>query len=215
MAKIVFSIIKQLTLSRLKLLEKYVTDVEGLIQENVNEYLKQAEEETKGYSNEQKEQYYDFHLEQHHQLKYGYSSVLRYSIITTTHSTLEQMLMRLHNQKSKDKKGYRKYKDNNSDIGAVIEYIRNEMEIKIPNSDELDFISDLTKIRNNIVHSNGRVYDDTNPDRLRCIIKNYSFIEERSGELVIHSDFIVMMLVNVTEFLNSVFKVIDNEKNFR
>ena len=126
---------------RFEILEQYSTEVEYFIKTKFEDFKKRAEEATKGLPEEEQQEYYDYFYDDLVLVRDDFPSILRYTTITSTYSALEQSLMRIHYQKSKDKQGYKKYKKYNSDIDAVIQYIRNEMGVDIPtNSAELRFI---------------------------------------------------------------------------
>ncbi|MED3691287.1 hypothetical protein P4534_21205 [Peribacillus butanolivorans] len=206
----VFSFIQSLSESRLELLQQYSEEVEYLMRDKLKDFIGYTDNLTKDFPPDILEDFWDFYLDDYHQIKTDYPSVLRYSIIVSAYSTLEQTLMRVHNQHSTNREGYKKYKKNRSDILAIIEYIKRDMGIKIPNDFmELTYINKLTKIRNNIVHCNGRIYDDKNKDRLYKIIKKTPHIAEHSNEIMLEKEFIEIMLTNIINFLKILFNTIE------
>ncbi|WP_249593659.1 hypothetical protein [Peribacillus frigoritolerans] len=206
----IFHFIQSLAESRLELLQQYSEEVEDLMDDKLKDFIEYTDNLTKDFSPGSLEEFWDFHLDDYHQIKTDYPSVLRYSIIVSAYSTLEQTLMRVHNQHSKNRAGYKKYKKNRNDISAILEYIKRDMGIKIPkNYMELSFINKLTKIRNNIVHCNGRIYDDVNKDRLNKIIKETPFIGDHSNEIMLEKEFIEIMLTNIINFLKILFNAIE------
>ncbi|MGG1486945.1 hypothetical protein ABEI56_23265 [Peribacillus castrilensis] len=206
----IFNFIQSLAESRLELLQQYSEEVEDLMDDKLKDFIEYTDNLTKDLPPDNLEEFWDFHLDDYHQIKTDYPSVLRYSIIVSAYSTLEQTLMRIHNQHSTNREGYKKYNKYRSDILAIIEYIKIDMGIKIPNDFmELTYINKLTKIRNNIVHCNGRIYDDKNKDRLYKIIKETPFIGDHSDEIMLEKDFIEIMLTNIINFLKILFNAIE------
>lgn len=89
------------------------------------------------------------------------------------------------------------------------------MEINILHlADELNFIQSLNKVRNNIVHSNGRIFDDNNPKRIEKIINKSSNLEINSGQLVVKKEYIDEMLFHVNNFLTSIYKELETKHPF-
>ncbi|MEQ2528857.1 hypothetical protein WMO40_19455 [Bacillaceae bacterium CLA-AA-H227] len=200
---------------RLELIKQYSDEVEKFVASKFDEFVQQAEKATKGLTEDEQQNYYDYFYDDLALVRDEYPSILRYSIITATYSSLERALFRIHYQKSKDRQGFKKFKNKNSDLDAIIQYIRIEMGISIPHkSDELNFIQNLNKVRNNIVHSNGRIFDDNNPNRIEKIVKNSSNLEIASGELVVKKEYIDEMLSNVNSFLSSIYKELETKQPF-
>ncbi|QJX65139.1 hypothetical protein HLK66_26015 (plasmid) [Niallia circulans] len=200
---------------RLELITLYSNEVENFIESKFDEFIQQADEATKGLSEDEKQNYYEYYYDDLALVRDEYPSILRYSIITATYSSLERALFRIHYQKSKDRHGFKKYKKNNSDLDAILEYITIEMEINILHlADELNFIQSLNKVRNNIVHSNGRIFDDNNPKRIEKIINKSSNLEINSGQLVVKKEYIDEMLFHVNNFLTSIYKELETKHPF-
>jgi vacuolar-type H+-ATPase subunit I/STV1 len=200
---------------RLELIEQYSEEVEKFIALKFDEFVKQAEEATEGLSEDEQQNYYEYYYDDLALVRDEYPSILRYSIITATYSSLERALLRIHYQKSKDREGFKKYKNRNSDLDAILQYIRKEMEINFLHlADELNYIQNLNKVRNNIVHSNGRIFDDKFPKRIERVVEKSSNLEIVSGELVVKKEYIDEMLLNVKSLLSSIHAQLETQKPF-
>lgn len=139
-----------------------------------------------------------------------FQMVLRHSIIIAAYTTTEQLLIKVEAHLSNGSKGYRNYKKMNV-ITAIIKYMKEELGVAIPDKFiELDYMNDLNKIRNNIAHNGGRIYDDKFPDRLLRILKNLPYISySDSKEILIEKEFPEVMLTNITQFFNKLLNYID------
>jgi hypothetical protein len=217
---LVFNFIRILANSRFEMLKDYANEVEGFIDDKHDTFVKEAEKLTKDFSEEKIDHFWDFYLDDYQQIKSDYPSVLRYSIIISAYTSLEQTLMRVHYQHKKNRNEFKKYKDikrgkklvgKRSDIEAIMKYIKNDMKIKLPyDYPSWDFISDLNKVRNNIAHNNGRIYDDKDPARLFKIIKQQPYIDVTdSNEILIEKEFTEIMLNNIIGFFDTLFDCID------
>lgn len=97
---------------RLELITLYSNEVENFIESKFDEFIQQADEATKGLSEDEKQNYYEYYYDDLALVRDEYPSILRYSIITATYSSLERALFRIHYQQSKDRHGFKKYKNN-------------------------------------------------------------------------------------------------------
>ncbi|MFK4389883.1 hypothetical protein ABH916_001811 [Peribacillus frigoritolerans] len=114
-------------------------------------------------------------------------------------------------KKYKDIKQSKKLVGKRSDIEAIMIYIKNDMKIKLPQHyPTWDFILDLNKVRNNIAHNNGRIYDDKDPERLFKIIKQQPYVDVTgSNDILIGKEFTKVMLNNIIQFFETLFDCID------
>ncbi|MFK4389882.1 uncharacterized protein YdcH (DUF465 family) [Peribacillus frigoritolerans] len=96
MKPIVINFIRILANSRFDLLKDYANEVEDYIHNKLDTFVKEAEKSTKDFSKDEIDQYWDFYLDDYLQIKSEYPSVLRYSIIISAYTSLEQTLMRIH-----------------------------------------------------------------------------------------------------------------------
>jgi hypothetical protein len=93
-------------------------------------------------------------------------------------------------------------------------YMNKKMGMQFPfESEEWNFVEDLNIIRNNIVHCNGRIYDDQNHKKVQKVIKSYDTVSISSGkEIVLEHGFIIEMINQVEGFLSLVFEATKTKK---
>lgn len=207
------NIFRIITGHRFEVLEQFSEEVESFINSKFDEFKQQAIKDTEGYSEDEEQEYYDHFYDDLVLVRDDYPSLLRYQTITTAHSLLEETLMDIYNQHSKGAAGYKKYKKRCSLISALIEYMRREMNINIPASPVLEFINNLTKVRNNIVHCNGYIFNDQHEQRLERIISSSLFLKSNSGKIVVGKEYITEMLKNIDSLLDTIIDNWENDKS--
>ncbi|WP_257140501.1 hypothetical protein [Bacillus wiedmannii] len=215
--------------TQLSSIRKFTSEMEKNNTLKVEELLKAIDEGPEEITLDQQEEYREAILDELHELEKTYPSLLRYSNVVLTYSIVEQYLVRIVKPHMMEKLGYedlfelnpefenelRKLRYKGSLLKRIGRYITKDMGIPFPfNSKEWDFIEDLNIIRNNIVHCNGRVYDDRDYKKLEKVIKSYSSINiSNSCEIVIKQEFIIHMLNQVDVFLSLVFERVNQKSN--
>jgi len=205
---VVRNFIYALTRIRFDYLKSYTEEMEYNIVRNIESFKNRTDEETSGYSDDELEYYWDYHIDEFYEIKSVYPSILRYTIVVSVISTLEQTLVRIFNTEFKRNPYSRHFKTyHENTFIALSEYFKHEMKICIPKyNPEWKFILNLNKIRNNIVHNNGRVYDDNNKLLLNKIIKNTPHITiSDSEEIIIEKEFTDLMIDTILKFLKELF----------
>ncbi len=233
-------IIIKLTQNNIKSIRNYAEVVERQIELKSDEILHSLAQTTDGFTLEEIDFEWENWRNQIRDVDIAYPTLLRYSLVTSIYSTLEQALMRLHNayrhrltkQQNSNSTGelediliptYKKYKkreyidklgEGMSDIQAVGLYISEEIGINFPHpSQEWNFILNLRHIRNNITHCNGRIPEHTNPLQIQKIINDlgHNLIKTSgSQEIILKKAFTTHMLNQVEAFLNNLLDAVES-----
>ncbi|MCP3026862.1 hypothetical protein [Halobacillus sp. A5] len=194
---------------RLDTIDSYVEQMEHAINEKSEQLARITEERAKDMPEEVADEYYEFHYDDFHRLERDFPSLLRYSIVTAVISTIEQALVRTcrsHYDENPNLKHYRKYGDKNN-LEKFSYYIMEQMNIDFPNeSEEWEFILNVYNVRNNIVHSNGRINDGKDVEGLKNSIQELPFVSSsHEKEIHIDKEFCPLLIKNTQILLNSVF----------
>ncbi|AJH82295.1 hypothetical protein FOC88_14810 [Bacillus thuringiensis] len=218
------------TLAKMQLdsIRNYANEMERMNTFKLEELSKAAEEDVKRLSEEEQDEYWDYRIDEFHEFQKTFPSLLRYSIVVSTYSTIEEYLLRIvkpHMAKALGYKGVlelnpnfndklRKLKYKGSLQNKLGIYMNKKMDIQFPfESEEWDFMEDLNIIRNNIVHCNGRIYDDQDHEKVQKVIKLYDTISiSSSNEIVLEQEFILHMISQVEVFLSLIFELANRKK---
>ncbi|MGG5762639.1 hypothetical protein ACQ3VC_14120 [Bacillus proteolyticus] len=218
------------TLAKMQLdsIRNYAYEMEKMNTFKLEELSKAAEEDAKRLSEEEQDEYWNYRIDEFHELQKTFPSLLRYSIVVSTYSTIEEYLLRIvkpHMAKALGYKGVlelnpnfnnklRKLKYKGSLQNKLGTYMNKKMDIQFPfESEEWDFMEDLNIIRNNIVHCNGRIYDDQDHEKVQEVIKSYDTVSiSSSNEIVLEQEFIIHMISQVEVFLSLIFELANQKK---
>ncbi|PFJ84005.1 hypothetical protein COJ11_32335 [Bacillus cereus] len=206
----------------------YIHEMEKTNTLKLEELSRASEEEAKKLTDEEQEMYWDHAMDEFHNLEKTFPSLWRYSTIVLTYSTIEQYLVRVVRPHLANALGYEDIMELNKNFKREFNkfgyqghflrrlglYMCEKMDIQFPfDCKEWEFIDDLNTIRNNIVHCNGRVYDDQKVEEIKKAINSYETINiSDSGEIVIKQDFIIHMINQVEAFLSLVFESVNQKK---
>ncbi|PGC09927.1 hypothetical protein COL99_24355 [Bacillus toyonensis] len=213
-----------LTRMQLDSIRSYADEMEKANKFKLEELSREAEEDTKDLTEEEQDKYWDWKVDEINEVKKTFPSLLRYSTVVSVYSIIEQALLRIvkpHmaellkyedvgklNPKFNDE--LRKFKYKGSLIEKLRQYIHENIDLEFPCScEEWNFITDLNIIRNNIVHCNGRIYDDQDSERLEKVIASYNSITfSESNEIVLQQEFVQHMIKSVEDFFLLLFNPI-------
>ncbi|PGW74485.1 hypothetical protein [Bacillus thuringiensis] len=206
----------------------YVHEMEKTNRLKLEELSKLSEKSSKELTEEEQDMYWEYVMDEFNDLDKTFPSLLRYSTVVLTYSTIEQYLVRvvkahmastlgyedMMELNRKFKKEFGKFKYEGHFLRRLGEYMSKEMGIQFPfECKEWEFINDLNTIRNNIVHCNGRMYDDQKVEEIKKVIDSYETINiSDSGEIAIKQDFITHMGNQVELFLSLVFESVQRKK---
>lgn len=157
-----------------------------------------------------------------------FPSLLRYSVVVATYSTIEEAFLMIVKPHLASALGYKNELKLNPKFQTKLDhlvgknvllkqlgtYMDRKMDFEFPfHSKEWDFLMDLNIIRNNIVHCNGRTWDDKKPERLERVINRYKTINYGPNkEIVLEKEFISHMIKQVESFLSLLLKEIERNK---
>ncbi|KZE04139.1 hypothetical protein B4117_4309 [Bacillus mycoides] len=232
----------QITSAKITLhhLSRYANEMENTNIFRVEE-IERFREENEGNLADENEGNWEPYIDELHEYGIVFPSLLRYSVILSTYSVIEETLVGIvksHMANSFSREDIKKlngdfrnkmnsYGNKNTSLLKKLEnYMRKEMKIKLSFSQKTwRFIMDLKTIRNNIAHNNGRIYEDQNPDRVVNVMQSFGLIpplsdgtpdkdsdEQKAREIEITKDFIPHMINQVECFLSSLLKEVQQVK---
>lgn len=148
----------------------------------------------------------DFFAEEYEKIK-RFWRYFRYSVIVLIFSILEHLLEKICNIV----KHFKGLSLNPNDLkGQGIEraknFIRKACKIPFPSdSSEWKFIQDLLKVRNCIVHTNGKVDEYKNPEKLKDVINHINELDsDEHGYVIIKKELLPKLLNNIKKLLGKV-----------
>ena len=148
----------------------------------------------------------DFFAEEYERIK-KFQRYFRYSVIILIFSILEYLLEEICNIV----KCFKNLSLNPNDLkGQGIEraknFIRKACKIPFPSdSSEWKFIQDLLKVRNCIVHTNGKVDEYKDPEKLKDVINRINELDsDEHGYVIIKKELLPKLLNNIKELLGKV-----------
>ncbi|HFK1670072.1 hypothetical protein [Bacillus cereus] len=221
------------TLAKMQLdsIRNYANEMERTNTFKLEELTKAAEEDMENLTEEQQDEYWNYRIDEFHELGKTFPSLLRYSIVVSVYSTVEQYLLRIVKPHMAKALGYKGVLELNPKFDGELKklerigckgsmlrklgvYMDKRMGIRFPfKSNEWSFIEDLNTLRNNIVHCNGRIYDDRNHKKVNKVIKSYKSVNpSSSNEIVLELEFILHMINQVEQFLTLVLEVANTKK---
>jgi len=209
----------------------YVHEMERINTFRLEELSRTAEIDAKKLKEEERDEYFNNKRGDLNKREKTFSSLLRYSIVISVYSTIEQFLFRIVKPHMVESLGYKGILELNPKIdyelkklqkfgykGIMLKklgmYMNNKMEIQFPfENKEWIFIKDLNILRNNIVHCNGRIYDDRDFEKVKKVIESYSSVTcSSSNELILEQEFILYMINQTEIFLSSLLKSANKRK---
>ena len=194
--------------SEIEELQEYIQNFERWFEDGLIRLKKMYEEKMKKYSKLDLFEG-DFFAEEYEKIK-RFWRYFRYSVIVLIFSILEHLLEKICNIV----KHFKGLSLNPSDLkGQGIEraknFIRKACKIPFPSdSSEWKFIQDLLKVRNCIVHVNGKIDEYKEPDELKNVINRISGLDsDEYGYVMIKKNFCQNCLTILKSFCIKSVKV--------
>ncbi|WP_260989070.1 hypothetical protein [Bacillus sp. DE0042] len=212
-----------LELAKIKLwnVGRYATEMENTNTFKLEELSRDVDEAEKSLTEEEKEMYWEYKIEEFEEVEKIFPSFLRYSVVVLIYSIIEEALLgivkphivnSLGDKKESElnrlaKNKVLKYKGDNF-LDKLGNYMEQEMGIEFPfDSKEWIFVMDLNTIRNNIVHCNGKVKDDKDPENIQNVLDSYNAITVSShGEMILAREFITYMIEQIQALFSELIK---------
>lgn len=201
---------KSFITSNLNLLKEYVFQLEMKFMSDLNQISKRYEEEIKDIDNQGIiNQIGEFYGEEHHVIDVYYLRIFRYSSLMVLHSFFENSI---HDMALFFKRQLKIEKPLRNFPGQGVEkykiFLKKEAKVNFPdNSKEWHNISDFLKIRNCIVHCDGKIYMSSKFEELEKIIEkdpDLSLRQER--ELIIEKNYLYRLVDSMDKFFGNLFQ---------
>jgi len=181
-------------------LKEYANTLEDLLEQKERSFSIQIEQEAHTFTEDQREEFYEFHADTHWQIAEVFPDILRKSLFTTCYSYLEDSLNRYGDYLYK----HNTYKLTLSDLkhdGIVRAqvYLKKVVGINFPDQTPtwMD-IKQYNLIRNFIIHNNGKIKGD--PNKLEPIMK---FIDDHPSITLKDRERIVLSKEFSLEFIKT------------
>ncbi|MGJ7912632.1 hypothetical protein [Neobacillus sp. LXY-1] len=192
-------------------LNDYVMKMEEFLENEVEEFNGKFEETTKGWSEEDKNEYGEYLSDEYWTLAETHPNFLRNSMFISIYSFFEKELKDLN-------ASYKKRTNNNSisfpqkisKITKALLSLEHCFEIKfsevIEEWNKIDSV--YREIRNIIAHDGGEIEKDK-IDESTTLFKGMPIeIKESTGELLLHKELCLSFLKDITSFFNKFFELI-------
>lgn len=194
----------------LDVLKEYVFHLEMSFKSDLNQISKRYEEKVKGIENKELiEQLSEFYGEEHHMIDVYYLRIFRYSSLMAIHSFFENSMYDvaiLFKTQLKIEKPLREFPGQG--IEKYKRFLKKEARINFPDTTkEWNFISDFLKIRNCIVHCDGKVYMSSKFEELAKIVdKDPDLALRHERELTIEKNYLDRLVESMEKFFEDLFK---------
>ncbi|MGG0150733.1 hypothetical protein [Bacillus mycoides] len=209
------AIIRSIAEMQLDTIRKYANEMENTNTFKSQKLSRVIEEQSKTLTEEELDICLEYIQDDLIDLNINFPSLLRYSVVVATYSTMEEAFLgivkpHMANRYKDELKLNRNFDKRLNELVGKSNllkqlgiYMAKEMDFEFPfNSKEWKFLMDLNIIRNNIVHCNGRTWDDKYPERLKRVIALYDSINYGPNkEIVLEREFISFMISQVEKFL--------------
>ena len=192
-------------------LREYVRKLEDVLRNELEKFNLRVEEETSKLPEHQKEEFYNFCSGEYWQLTEVFPHIFRSSLFVTCYSFFEHELNELCGYFHKHQSCPIKINDLKGDgIFRAKIYLKKVVGIEFPDqSTSWEDIVDYNKIRNIIVHNNGKLDDSQKSKRIEEFIKKKSSIKLNNLKFIKFNDnFSLEIISTIKEFLDELIKVI-------
>lgn len=184
-APISFSaLLRERILMDLRHLEDCMSEMYGALEERLNAFEKDVEKRAEGMPKSESENWYECNSDRHWKLSEVFPKVLRQSFFVTCYSYLEHILNELCRAFARDVPKTIELKDLRGDgIDRARNYLKKAHGVSFPDqSPEWNRLCEFRRIRNCIVHDNGRVRDKNNGGKaIRIFVRqnpNFASIDD-------------------------------------
>lgn len=200
---------------KLEEMKSYVEKMEEFLRDEISNFDKRFEEETSGWSNEDKNEYGEFLSDDYWTLAETHPNLLRSSMFITIYSFAEnelKSLCQIYRMQNPDKrdfftKGQRSSKINRY-LTCIEQYTGVDIISKIEKWELLD--NHYREVRNILAHDGGEV-DDNKEDinYLLSLLEELKVKVNHTGLLILPDQLCLDFLNDLDSFFNSLFRIIE------
>jgi len=187
-------------------LDAYVYEITDAFEKRTQEFVEKVEQKAKSMPVDERDEWYEWNSEHHWILTEVFPGIYKNSLFITIHAYLESTLAQLCKILEEDNAKLKKLKDlTGNGIELYQEYIKIVQEIDFPDqSREWNQISIYRKVRNFLVHQDGRLDDSKNAKNIR------QFANRKPEFLTIDkNNQIVLSTACHLDFINTIRKFFD------
>ncbi len=195
----------------------HVNGIENYLKKEVDDLENYHEERTKNYTEEEKEEYYEFYCDDYWLLNEVFPNFQRKSELISIYTLLENHLNVLcsvyekhsnHSIKVKDLKG-------NGIIDTARKYLIKVIGINFPLNNEWSEVKTIQRIRNLFVHNDGKLKGSEEEKRpIKSYIDSSPFLDlDQSERILIRKGFTEHCLDIFRSFFDDLFAEIDQFEN--
>ncbi|MGG1630331.1 hypothetical protein [Rossellomorea sp. NRS-1567] len=195
----------------------YVNKMEEFLESEIDGFNKRFEEETNGWSEEQKDEYGEYLSDDYWTLAETHPSLLRSSMLISSFSLFEKGLKDLANYYEKKIITSSDYSSNIKTTSKISIYLK-----RIEKKFGVDFSGEISEwnliqnyyreVRNIIVHDGGEIDTSRYSEKIKFIEEMGVKIKQPSGELILQKGFCLNYLEVISMFFQKFFNLIDNQR---
>lgn len=194
--------------------ERYSEDIESSIESKIFDLIEFYEKETKEFTQQELEEFWEFHYDDFHDIKTNYPNTHRSTMLIKCYTLFEKTLVdifyRIQTKLSLQGTIIRDLKDLKkklSTIGKVRYILLHDAKFPFPTL-YWDNIESYRKIRNIITHEDSKVNDHQNPQNATVkLISSVPHVDiNSSGEIIFSEEFTAMIIKDMKGFLDLIFK---------
>lgn len=194
-------------------LRDFSDDMERLLKETSDEHIQHLEElSNELIDDEERDRFWDFHIDRVHQLRDDYPSIHRSSMLVSCMSNMEKVLVNVHDNLITRDIGLRdlRHFGRKSTYRKVLESIHEVISLdEISSMPEWDQLLFYYELRNRIVHDVGKVPPRKHPELFEKI-NNYELVSlNRYDELVFEEGFVNKVNFDCIKIMKKLFEIID------
>lgn len=208
------------------LFRRYASDMESSIHDIEIEMMEKFEEMTKGFTTQEMDEFWEFHIDDHNEINKEYPNLLRSNSLTNAYSYFEKSLIENHTmvKLAVSTTLYPTATDLNSSsikrkkVSTIEKILQCFLDISFPfpSGAVWDKILMYKDIRNNIMHNGGIVANPSDSsDRVVIAIGNLNHvsISPNSGRILFNEEFTNEVINTMIEFYEKLFQEIRNYKS--
>lgn len=211
--KILANTIENIMRIRLEDFKNYVHEIELKFQRDKEHLLKSFDETIKGLRENEINEIVEYYAEENSKIEEVNIQLFRKSIIIMLYSFLENSLNSLcRHLKYLMDISIDLYDLRGSGIYRAKKFLENLANIDFSNlNKEWEYLSNLNKIRNCLVHTGGNIYRANNAENLRNIINGEPALKIKNDKyILIEKEYIDMCIVNIERFLKKLHRKVFN-----
>ena len=189
----------------------YSDILEQALYEHLKEFHEWVEKEASKLPEEDREGFYQYFGEDEWVISEIFPNILNSSLFLMCYSFLEAELVRLCKLLCQQKglsPSYDEFHEKGNDLQKTHQYLKKVAGLSFPdNTPEWQEINDWTRLRNVLVHNEGKLDSSKRSDQVRNYITRTTSLDvDHSGHIRFSVSFYVHVIVTLNQLLDSIYK---------